>query len=243
MVPEPEEPGLWKDFLRSCKSSAQDMQKEQAVWKTWESVVPFLRGEAFVAGDEDKFKDAINEFTKSFVECWGEGHVTHYMHILYAHGPWLIREHGSLGVWQCQGMEKSHWRARGNWQKHTNHDGGRGDRSDIKACSLFQLLRYDFRMLQHRRRETALRGVKERVKLEKEKRKSAAAAVWKRWYEAAEQTSKDLVAANAEKARAVRKRNIRAVALAKWEAKKDLMKSHGVVLTSYEASLSEPSVY
>jgi len=141
-------PGLWKKFLNACKSSQADLAKEKAVWEAWEIVVPFLRGEVYVQGDETRFRDAINAFTKSFVACWGEGHVTHYMHILYAHGPWLIKEHGSLGVWQCQGMEKSHWRARGNWQKHTSHDGGRQDRSDIKASSLYQLLRFDYRMLQ-----------------------------------------------------------------------------------------------
>ena len=114
-VPEADVPGLWKTFQLACGSPTGDVLREAKVWSALEKVVPFLRGEVYVENDETGFRDAINAFTDSFVACWGEGHITHYMHILYAHGPWFLKEHGSLGVWQCQGMEKSHWRARGNW--------------------------------------------------------------------------------------------------------------------------------
>ena len=96
MLPEPEVPGRWKAFLIACGSPAEDTFNEKAVWETWEQVVPFLRGELYEVGDETRFKTAINKFTKAFIACWGEGHVTHYMHILHAHGPWLIKTHGSL---------------------------------------------------------------------------------------------------------------------------------------------------
>lgn len=238
-MPEPEVPGLWRDFLKACRSPAQNLQKEKAVWEAWERVVPFLRGESYVSGDEDRFRSAINAFTESFIARWGEGHVTHYMHILYAHGPWLIKEHGSLGVWQCQGMEKSHWRARGDYQKHTNHDGGRQARDDLKGSSLYQLLRYDYRMLQHRRRYNAGRVVREKVKEENDRRKKAAQAVWSRWYESADQETKAGVAASAEAARAVRRRNLIAIGSAKYAARRELMRCHGLI-SSFEESNQAP---
>ena len=206
----PDEPGLWKEFIKACDSSPAEKVKEMAVWKGLDKVVPFLRGETYTPGDERVFRDAINEFSAAFVACWGEEHVTHYIHILYAHGPWFILEYGSLGVWQCQGMEKSHWRARGNYQKHTSHDGGRkydwndehADEAEmLKKCSLYQLMCFDYRCLLHRRRARAAAALHQVVADEKIKRKAEAKKVWHKWYQACTQDEHLVVHTNIKNAR------------------------------------------
>ena len=45
-------------------------------------------------------------------------------HILYAHAPWFANEYGSLGIWNTQGMEKSHKQAQVAQHKNTQHGGG-----------------------------------------------------------------------------------------------------------------------
>ena len=51
-------------------------------------------------------------------------------HILFAHGGWFMNKYGSLEMWSTQGMEKSHYRARGVFFKHTGHGSG-------KICSIY----------------------------------------------------------------------------------------------------------
>jgi len=45
-------------------------------------------------------------------------------HILYAHAPWFANGYGKLGIWNTQGMEKSHKQARVAYHKNTQHGGG-----------------------------------------------------------------------------------------------------------------------
>lgn len=84
------------------------------------------------------------------IDAWGETHITHYMvssfcfhiisincnefytenfalclqHSLYAHGPWFMKKYGSLAIWNTQGMEKSHYKAKAF--KNSRHGGGKG---------------------------------------------------------------------------------------------------------------------
>lgn len=51
-------------------------------------------------------------------------------HVLIKHGPWFVEEYGSLSIWSCQGMEKSHHAAKAATQAHTQH-GGTGNRTSI----------------------------------------------------------------------------------------------------------------
>ena len=46
-------------------------------------------------------------------------------HILYAHAAYFMNEYGSLDMWSTQGMEKSHYRAKGVYFKNTRHGGGK----------------------------------------------------------------------------------------------------------------------
>lgn len=45
-------------------------------------------------------------------------------HILFAHGPWFLKRWGPLSIWNTQGMEKSHYRARAAYFRNTRHGGG-----------------------------------------------------------------------------------------------------------------------
>ena len=240
MLPEPEVPGRWKAFLIACGSPAEDTFNEKAVWETWEQVVPFLRGELYEVGDETRFKTAINKFTKAFIACWGEGHVTHYMHILYAHGPWLIKTHGSLGVWQCQGMEKSHWVARGNWQKHTNHDGGRQQAVLPANSSLWQLFRFDYRQAQGRRREKARKRARAMVEEGTREAKERAVRRGRTWFASAIDETKAHVRNNVANARKVWERKLIVKRAEREALRSSLMKCHGVI-EDHESN--EPDIF
>ena len=45
-------------------------------------------------------------------------------HILYAHAGYFLDEYGSLALWSTQGMERSHYQAKGSYFKNTQHGGG-----------------------------------------------------------------------------------------------------------------------
>ena len=47
-----------------------------------------------------------------------------FQHILFAHGPWFLKRWGPLSIWNTQGMEKSHYRARAVYFRNTRHGGG-----------------------------------------------------------------------------------------------------------------------
>lgn len=50
-------------------------------------------------------------------------------HILHNHLPWFAKKYGAPGIWSTQGLDKSHYQARGAFFRHTRHDGGR-ERAD-----------------------------------------------------------------------------------------------------------------
>ncbi len=90
---------------------------------------------------QSQFEKDVKQFIQAIIMAWGETNITHYMvchlnfecycikqiintcllfftqHILFAHG-------GSLEIFSTQGMEKSHYRARGVYFKNTRHGGG-----------------------------------------------------------------------------------------------------------------------
>lgn len=45
-------------------------------------------------------------------------------HILYNHIPWFANQYGCPAIWSTQGMEKTHYQARGAYFRHTQHGGG-----------------------------------------------------------------------------------------------------------------------
>ena len=76
--------------------------------------------------EEEKatLKDSINKFTKIMIDAGGQNHITHYMHILYAHKSFSHDEYGSLALWSNQGMEQSHYQTKAAYFKNTRHGGG-----------------------------------------------------------------------------------------------------------------------
>jgi hypothetical protein len=66
-------------------------------------------------------------------------------HILVKHAPWFVGEYGSLNVWSCQGMEKSHYAAKAAYQALTQHGGTRN-----KTSAILQLYEHWYRNIQHR---------------------------------------------------------------------------------------------
>lgn len=66
-------------------------------------------------------------------------------HVLVKHGPWFVKEYGSLSVWSCQGMEKSHHAAQAATQGHTQH-GGTAARTSV----IVQQYEWWYQCIQHR---------------------------------------------------------------------------------------------
>lgn len=61
------------------------------------------------------FYTMFTSFELTLIFCW--------QHVLVKHGPWFIEQYGSLSVWNCQGMEKSHHAAKASSQYHGQHGG------------------------------------------------------------------------------------------------------------------------
>ena len=66
-------------------------------------------------------------------------------HVLVKHGPWFVEKYGSLSVWSCQGMEKSHHAAKAATQSHSQHGGTEKHHSII-----VQQYQWWYRCIQHR---------------------------------------------------------------------------------------------
>ena len=47
-----------------------------------------------------------------------------WQHILHNHIPWFAKQYGYPAIWSTQGMEKTHYQARGAYFRHTQHGGG-----------------------------------------------------------------------------------------------------------------------
>jgi hypothetical protein len=65
--------------------------------------------------------------------------------VLVKHTPWFSQNYGSLSVWSCQGMEKSHHAAKAATQNHTQN-GGTNNRISI----IIQQYEHWYRNIQHR---------------------------------------------------------------------------------------------
>ena len=95
-------------------------------------------------------------------------------HILFAHGAWFMNKYGSLEMWSTQGMEKSHYQARGVFFKHTHHGGGR-----IRSIYLKEMFNWFYRCTFGRNlsRERAKKSTLE--KLLREQKSSTNSSQWR----------------------------------------------------------------
>ena len=57
-----------------------------------------------------------------------------WQHILHNHIPWFAKQYGCPAIWSTQGMEKTHYQARGAYFCHTQHGGGTVRGAVSKRC-------------------------------------------------------------------------------------------------------------
>lgn len=94
------QPKLYSDLIdaeNDLSDRGNSAIRKKKVWMALSVMHSFMNKEKFDVGDDISFTNSVIDFTKQFVEPWGENHITHYMHIHYAHGPWFAKEYGS---WQ-----------------------------------------------------------------------------------------------------------------------------------------------
>ncbi len=128
---DPKRKGLWEFGLklvlaeRDRTSRANAIKKKMDSWNALSDLNVLLQKRWLTSSNKSAFRDVVTKFTKSYIEAWGETEVTHYIHILYAHCPWFVDKWGSLGIWNTQGMEKSHKQAKAAFHRTTQRGGGR----------------------------------------------------------------------------------------------------------------------
>lgn len=72
-----------------------------------------------------------------------------------------------------QGMEKSHWRAKSIYMRHTQHDGGRERHSALR-----QMLEFEYRLMTHRLRVAAVAEARSELKRLREIRSEKYKQIW-----------------------------------------------------------------
>ena len=75
----------------------------------------------------------------------GEHGCYNVQHVLVKHSPWFVDKFGSLSVWNCQGMEKSHHAAKASTQYHSQHGG-----TKKRVSIVVQQYQFWYRNIQHR---------------------------------------------------------------------------------------------
>lgn len=98
-------------------------------------------------------------------------------HIVYAHGAYFMNKYGSLDIWSTQGMEKSHYRARGVYFKNTRHGGG-ACVGGIRTNYLLEMFNWFYRTTFGR---VLARERAQQSKLAKEARKNAKKDAQDKW--------------------------------------------------------------
>ena len=106
-----------------------------------------LLDKAQLRGNEiENLKLAIEKSTRYMIDAWGETHkcvvFMVLQHILYAHAGYFLDKYGSLALWSTQGMERSHYQAKGAYFKNTRHGGGL-----MKSNALHEMFNWFYRNL------------------------------------------------------------------------------------------------
>ena len=119
---------LWKQIceVTTYRGSHATLGLQRArVWEACNEMLRLLESPCLNEEEIATLKDSIDKFTKIMIDAWGQNHITHYMHILYAHSSFFLDEYGSLvAIWSNQGMEQSHYQAKAAYFKNTHHGGG-----------------------------------------------------------------------------------------------------------------------
>ena len=112
------------------------------VWEACNEMMRLLERPCLNEEEIATLKDSIDKFTKIMIDAWGQNHITHYMHILYAHNYFFLDEYGSLAIWSHQEMEQSHYQAKASYFKNTRHGGGY-----IQSNAFHEMFNWFFRAL------------------------------------------------------------------------------------------------
>jgi hypothetical protein len=151
---------LWEELL----NAEQDLDPRRAalkreVWVKLQAVMPYLTvmkwtslGNPTITTDRQAsvdFKAKFTAFMKAYHACWGVQATIHYHHMCWQHLPDEIERFGPPFLWSSSSMEKSHWKAHGNFHRHTQQ-GGHVGRNRMITDPLQQLMQFEVRQLLHR---------------------------------------------------------------------------------------------
>ena len=112
------------------------------VWEACNEMMRLLERPCLNEEEIATLKDSIDKFTKIMIDAWGQNHITHYMHILYAQSSFFLDEYGSLAIWSNHRMERSHYQAKAAYFKNTRHGGGY-----IQSNAFHEMFNWFFRAL------------------------------------------------------------------------------------------------
>ncbi len=97
--------------------SARKLQVQQ-LFKLWSDVAALMKRKVFTPGEKKRAISTCREFVKAYVAIDPQRSITHYMHILYEHGPWFFNDlderqedgskYESVSWWSSQNLESSH---------------------------------------------------------------------------------------------------------------------------------------
>ena len=99
--------------------------KIQQIWNDFKSIYDTLWSERKMKEKEIKdFTKSTKDWMALFTSVYQTKHTTPYMHVLQAHLPTLIRNHGNLRMFSQQGLEKLNDDITKDYFKSTNHKTG-----------------------------------------------------------------------------------------------------------------------
>ena len=117
---------IWELILEA----EQDVDKNRAnlkrqVWVKLQAVMPYLTHTQW----EDRtltnqqaakdFKVKFTAFMTAYKAAWGKAAAIHYHHMCWVHMPVQIEKFGPPFLFSASSLEKSHWKAHGNYHRHT----------------------------------------------------------------------------------------------------------------------------
>jgi hypothetical protein len=147
---------IWEELLKAEQDLDPTRAKQKrAVWETLMAVMPYLT-EMKWSDPQRTNKQAAIDFQKKFAAFmkaynaqWGSAAAIHYFHHCWVHMPKQIEMYGPPFLWSSSSMEKSHWKAHGNFHKHTQQGGHVGKNKQFMD-PLRQLMQFEVRQILHR---------------------------------------------------------------------------------------------
>ena len=80
--------------------------KIQNIWIRFKDIHHDLKKDRYTKSEVDDFQRLARSFLREFLEIYPSKKVTPYMHVLVFHVPEMLRKHGSISVFEQQGLER-----------------------------------------------------------------------------------------------------------------------------------------